>query len=64
LLRGEQGVQFFGIQPQAGQFEALAFFRVVTEAGFAVAHDRCHQRVAQEGEVAIGRGPRAFEFVL
>ena len=64
LLRGEQRVQFVRVQPQARQLEAPAFVGVVAEAGLAVADHRRHQPVAQEGEVAIDGGARAFEFVL
>src|SRR5690606_17668360 len=61
LLGGQQRVQFVGIEPQAGQFEAPALLGVVAEAGFAVADHRRHQRVAQEGQVAVDRGAGAFE---
>ena len=64
LLRGQQRVQLLGVQPQARQLEAVAFAGVVAEAGFAIAHHRRHQRVAQEREVAIDGGARAAQFVL
>ena len=64
LLRGEQGVQFLGRQPQPRQLEAVALVRVVAEAGVAVADHRRHQGVAQEGKVAIDGRSRAAEFVL
>ena len=64
LLRGEQGVQLFGVEPQARQFEAIALGGVVLEAGLAVADHRRHQAVAEEGEVAVDGGARAAQLIL
>ena len=64
LLGRQQRVQLFRIQPQPRQFEAVAFAGVVAEAGLAVADHRRHQRVAQEGQVAIDGGARAAQFLL
>src|SRR3546814_6892633 len=51
------------LEPQAGQLETVAFVGVVAEARLAVADHRRHQPVAQEGQVAIDGGTRAFQFV-
>ena len=64
LLRGQQRIEFFRTQPQAGQFEAFAFPRHVAEAGFAIALDRRHQRIAQVGQVAVGGGARTTQLLL
>ena len=64
LLRRQQGIQFFRTQPHAGQFEAVALFGRVAEAGLAVAFHRRHQGIAQEGQVAIDGGTRAAQFFL
>src|SRR3546814_6038469 len=42
LLRGEQRVQFVGVEPQAGQLETVAFVGVVAEARLAVARSEEH----------------------
>src|SRR5690606_15875869 len=63
LLRGEQRVQLVGVEPQSGQLEPVALVGVVAEARLAVADHRRHQSVAQEGQVAVDGGARAFEFV-
>ena len=57
-------IQLFRTQPQARQFEAFALAGLVAEAGFAIAFDRRHQRIAQVGQVAIGGGARAAQFLL
>ena len=64
LLCREQRVEFFRTQPQARQFEALAFPGLVAEPGFAITLDRRHQRIAQIGQVAVGGGARAAQFFL
>ena len=65
LVRGQQRMQFVGIQPQAGQLEALGFLLVVAEAALAgrVALDRRAERVAQEGDVAVEGGPRTIQLI-
>jgi hypothetical protein len=61
LLRGQQCVEFVGVEPQAGQLETVTLVGVVAEPRFAVAHHRRHQAVAQERQVAVDRGARAFQ---
>ena len=64
LLRRKQRVQLLRTQPQAGEFEAIGLLLVVAEAGLAVAHHRRHQRIAQEGQVAIDGRARTAQFLL
>ena len=64
LLRGQQRVEFFRTQPQAGQFETLALRGVIAEAGLAIALDGRHQRIAQIGQVAVDRRARTAQLLL
>ena len=67
VLHGEQGVDFFGREPEAGQFvRAGGGLREVLEAvaaRHAVMDDRCVESVAQVGEVTSERCARDFECV-
>jgi len=65
FVEREQRRQLVGGEPQARQFEALAFDLLVAECGVlaARAFDRRAQRIAQESNIAVQRGARAFQLV-
>ncbi|UDI79997.1 hypothetical protein XCM_3405 [Xanthomonas citri pv. mangiferaeindicae] len=64
LLRGQQRVQFFRTQPQAGQFEAVAFAGEIAKARFAIAFHRRHQRVAQKRQIAVDSCTGTAQLIL
>ena len=65
VLHGEQGVDFRGVEPQAGQFELAAgravAFIVAVAAGVAVPGDGRVEAIAQVFEVALDGGGRDFQ---
>ncbi len=62
-MQREQRLQFLARQPQARQLEAFGLIGGVAEGSLALAFDRRAKRVAQEGDVAVGRGARTLELI-
>ena len=57
LLRGGQGMQLPGAEPEARKLEAIGLLHVVAETRLALgALERRAQPVAQKGDVAVQRG--------
>lgn len=67
MLHGQQGMDFLGGEPQAGQFvlrsdrERLA---VDITARFTVPNDGCVEAIAQVFQIALQRRPRDFQSLL